>query len=880
MMNEFTKRAKRIINELAQKEAKRMHNDTLGPEHILLGMLQEEDSLAVKILRHLNVDFKELKKEIERRSFNGGQMLIDPLPDKYQKIIEYAKEEAKKLFHSYVGTEHILLALLRDNNNVAAASLMKFNIRYSVIKAEISRILGVKTAEVVRRQRSESGRTVRNKSTILSEHSRDLNQMVKDGKLSPVIGREKEIQRIIQILCRKTKNNPILIGDAGVGKTAIVEGLAERIVSQKIPELLHEKVIISLDLASLLAGTKYRGEFEDRMKHIIKELKDNQHLIVFIDELHTLIGAGAAEGAIDAANILKPALARGEIQCIGATTMNEYRKYVEKDSALERRFQSILVKEPSIEDSIWILQGLAESFGKHHRVEYSDEALELAVKLAKRHIADRFLPDKAIDIIDEAGARARLSHSSRPKDIRMLQDEIKKLVTSKEDLVKRQEYENAAKIRDEINSKRLFLDSKIKAWKEEDSSNFVKIGADEIYTIMNLWTGIPLDKMRDGEGQRLLELEKDLQKLIVGQDQAVTEVSHAVRRARTGFKDQNRPSGSFIFLGPTGVGKTELARSLAKILFGDEKKLFRLDMSEFMEMHSVSKLIGSPPGYIGYEESGQLCEYIRRNPYSIILFDEMEKAHPDVYNILLQILDDGSLTDSHGRRVDFSETIIIITSNVGSRDLFQRGSMGFSDHERDKKEVRKEKLMDELKKMVSPEFLNRIDEVIIFQTLEAKHVHRIIDNFVAKMNDLFIEKKVKIILEDTAKDYLAERGFSEKNGARALRKVLQKEIIDYLSIQFLNGKLTEPAEFTISAEKKEEEFAKKKGYLYEKLIFKHEDWVDFPKILKEKMDTLQAKMKKREKERLTVDQSAEKEKQQIQEITRMDIDNPSTPKES
>ena len=847
MMIEFTKRAKRVINEFSQHEAKKRGNDTIGPEHMLLALVKEEDSMAVKILKHLKLDFKGLRKEIENRSSVSGQVLIDPLPDKYQKVIEFAREESKKLGHNCVGTEHLLLAILRDNNNVGAASLLKMNINYSLVRAEILKLVGVKTAEVVRHIPRETRSANRNKTPVLTEHSRDLNQMVKEGKLFPVIGRQKEIQRIIQILCRKTKNNPILIGDAGVGKTAIVEGLADRIVNQRIPELLHDKHLVSLDMASLLAGTKYRGEFEDRLKRIIRELRNNPQIIVFIDELHTLIGAGAAEGAIDAANILKPALARGEIQCIGATTLNEYTRYIEKDSALERRFQSVIVKEPSIQDTIAIMHGLAKSFGEHHRVTYSTEALELAVRLSKRHIADRFLPDKAIDIIDEAGARVRLSHSNRPQEIKTLHDEIKRLVSTKEECVKKQEYEKAAKIRDQIESKRSTLDEQVKAWQEKNKEKVVEIGVDDIYTVMNFWTGIPLDKIEEGEGKRLLGLEAELQEMIVGQDDAIHEIARAVRRARTGLKDQDRPSGSFIFLGPTGVGKTQLARSLAKVLFGDEKKLFRLDMSEFMEMHSVSKLIGSPPGYVGYEDSGRLCEYVRRNPYTILLFDEMEKAHPDVFNLLLQILDDGSLTDSHGRRVDFSETIIIITSNIGSRNLYQRsGYMGFTEDQKTKKDMRFEKLMEELKKSMSPEFLNRIDEVIIFRTLERSHVHKIVLNQLVKMNELFLEKRLHVSLDETVLEYITERGYDEKNGARLLRKVLQKEIMDYLSIELLKRRMSAPTEILVDTSdniseksldvsvKTPELFRGKKEYRYKSLTFRQRPWKEYEKIKQEK----------------------------------------------
>ena len=680
-MFDFTKRAKRIINEYAQQEAKRLGHDMIGAEHILLGLLREEDSVAIKILKNLNIGLEELRREVERRSKQNANTLLIELspsnPDRYQKIIDYAKEEARRLKHNYVGTEHILLALLRDNNNIAGSSLASFSINYSVIKGEILRILGVATTAGVTQGRRHTTGSEKSRTPTIDEFTRDLTQLAKEKKLLPVIGRNTEIQRVIQILCRKTKNNPVLIGEAGVGKTAVIEGLAEAIIDHKVPDILFNKRVIVLDLASIVAGTKYRGEFEDRLKRIIREVTTSKKIIMFIDELHTLIGAGAAEGAIDAANMLKPALARGEIQCIGATTLNEHRKHIEKDSALERRFQSIHIKEPSFEDTVLILKGIKNSFEKHHKVHYPDETLELAVKLAERYITDRFLPDKAIDIIDEAGAKSRLAHFSRPDEILKIEDEIRDLIKEKDTLVKSQEYEKAAKVRDQINEKKELLTENTNKWQEGMSEHSAKITLTDIYTVMSLWTGIPLLQIEEKEASHLLYIEKDLSKSIIGQEEAIKQVSHAVRRSRTGLRDMKKPAGSFIFLGPTGVGKTELTRTLASFLFGDEKKLFRMDMSEFMEPHSVAKLIGSPPGYVGYEDAGRLCEFVRRNPYSIILFDEVEKAHPDVFNILLQILDDAILTDAHNRKVDFSETMIIMTSNLGARKLQTNSNLGF-----------------------------------------------------------------------------------------------------------------------------------------------------------------------------------------------------------
>ena len=836
-MFDFTKRAKRVINEYAQQEAKRLGHDMIGPEHILLGLLKEEDSVAIKILKNLNIDLGELRKEVERRSRQGGSTLlidISPNPDKYQKIIDYSKEEAKRLKHNYVGTEHILLALLRDNNNLAGAALSNFSVNYSVIKGEILRILGVATTSTSSTRQSvpEKSRT-----PTLDEFARDLTQLAQEKKLEPVIGREDEIQRLVQVLCRKTKNNPVLIGEAGVGKTAIVEGLADRVINRHVPDLLFDKRVISLDLASLVAGTKYRGEFEDRLKKIMREIQSSSNIIVFIDELHTLIGAGAAEGAIDAANMLKPALARGEMQCIGATTLNEFRKYIEKDAALERRFQSIIVKEPSVEDTILILKGLKKSYEEHHKVHYSDEALELSVNLSERYINDRYLPDKAIDVIDEAGSRARLANSSRPDDIVELEEEIKTLVNSKDDMVKAQEYEKAAQIRDEINVKKEVLEERIHQWQEKIADYSVDISPEDIYSVISLWTGIPLEKIEEGEATKLLRMEEELHKRVIGQEDAVKTISRAVRRSRTGFKDVKKPSGSFIFLGPTGVGKTELARSLAEFLFGDDGSLFRLDMSEYMEPHSVSKLIGSPPGYVGYDDAGQLSEFVRRNPYSVILFDEVEKAHPDIFNLLLQILEEGTLTDTHGRKVDFRDTIVIMTSNLGARELHKGGRMGFAEDEKMKAMSKKEKVMEELKKHFNPEFLNRIDEIVTFHTLSREDIRKIIEIMLRNMNRQIFEKQVSLEINTEAKDYIAAKGFDEKYGARPLRRTLQRDVEDYMATRMLEGAYKEPTMIEISV--KEEEGVKA-------LDFVEKPWADYETIKQAKLEEKQ----KQEEERL------------------------------
>ncbi|MFN3245300.1 MAG: ATP-dependent Clp protease ATP-binding subunit [Leptonema sp. (in: bacteria)] len=836
-MFDFTKRAKKVLNEYAQQEAKRLGHDMIGPEHILLGLLREEDSVAIKILKNLQVDLKELKKEIERRAKQGsGALLLElsPNPDKYQKIIDYSKEEARRLKHNYVGTEHILLALLRDSNNIVGATLAQFQINYSVIKGEILRILGVASNPSPSSTSQPRQLSEKNKTPTLDEFARDLTQMAFERKLDPVIGRETEITRLTQVLCRRTKNNPVLIGEAGVGKTAIVEGLAIRIANGEVPDLLLDKRVVALDLASLVAGTKYRGEFEDRLKKILREIQNARNVIIFIDELHTLIGAGAAEGAIDAANMLKPALARGEIQCIGATTLTEYRKYIEKDSALERRFQPIHVKEPSEDDAILILKGLKSTFEKHHRVYYTDDAIEMAVKLSVRYINDRHLPDKAIDIIDEAGARARLQNSKRPDEIIALEEEIKLLTKKKDDLVKAQEYEAAAQVRDEIALKKQELENLIQEWQEKLSTYAIQIGEEDIYSVVSMWTGIPLEKIEESEASKLLKMEEELKKRVVGQEEAIEMISRAVRRSRTGFKDPRKPSGSFIFLGPTGVGKTELARALAEFLFGKEEKLHRLDMSEFMEPHSVSKLIGSPPGYIGYDDAGQLTEYVRRNPYSVILFDEIEKAHPDVFNILLQILEEGNLTDTHGRRVDFRDTIIIMTSNIGARELQKSGKVGFSESQIRREESKKEKALEALKKHFNPEFLNRIDEVIVFHSLTKDQIKSIIDIMVNRLNNYLFDKKIRIELDDLAKEHFCEKGYDEKYGARPLRRLIQKEVEDYLANRFLEGAYKEPTQIFITDSKKEE-----------KLKFEEKEWNEYDKIFKEK----QLEREKKEKEK-------------------------------
>lgn len=824
-MLDFTKRAKRVINEMAQEEAKRLGSDFIGPEHILLGLLKEEDSVAIKILTNLNINLNDLRKEVERRAReNSGTLLLDMTSgqDKYQKMVESSREEAKRLKHNYVGTEHILLALLRDNNNIAGGALSSFSVNYNVIKSEIMRLLGappvsavgVSSGGTTTQQSQSQGRSEKSKTPILDEFARDLTALARDRKLDPVVGRVKEIERVIQILSRKTKNNPVLIGESGVGKTAIVEGLAIAIIDKTVPDLLFEKRVLSLDLAGLIAGTKYRGEFEERLKKIMKEITSSTNIIIFIDELHTLIGAGAAEGAVDAANILKPALARGELQCIGATTNNEYRKYVEKDSALERRFQTVKVAEPSVDDAIKILEGLKKAYEAHHKVRYTPRALEQAVKMSHRYINDRYLPDKAIDIIDEAGAKARLANCVRPQEIKDSEEEIRVLSVKKEELVRAQEYEKAASVRDEVNRKKVLMDEKIQKWQEKMEGFAVSIDEDAILSVVSMWTGIPLEKMEETENDKLLHMEDALKERIVGQKEAIENVARAVRRARTGFKNERRPTGSFIFLGPTGVGKTELAKALAVFLFGKEDHLLRVDMSEYMEPHSVSRLIGAPPGYVGYDDGGQLTEFVRRKPYSIVLLDEIEKAHHDIFNVLLQIMEEGNLTDTKGRKVNFRDTILIMTSNIGAKEIQKGGRLGFEDFEGEKEKAKSEVTRDELKKYFNPEFLNRVDEVIYFHPLKKEEIVSIVDIMVKDFNKRLLDRKIKIDMTDSAKERMAKIGYDEHYGARPLRRIFQRELEDYMALQLLKGSYSNPT--IIKVDCVEERF------LYEEL-----PWADY-----------------------------------------------------
>ena len=794
-MFDYTNRVKKVINEFAPKEAKRLGHEYLGPEHILLGLLKAQDSVAVKILQNLNISLNELRKEVEKRCEQDSvTLLIDPnSSDKIQRVLGYSREEARKLRHSYIGSEHMLLAILRESDSIPAAALAAFSITYQVIRNELNQTLGLSQTIPInfRAGGPQQVKKEVSQTPVLDEFARNLTKAAENRSVDPVVGRNTEISRVIQILSRKRKNNPILIGEAGVGKTAIVEGLAQVILKKRVPEPLFDARVFSLDVAALIAGTKYRGEFEDRLKKIMKEIQANKNVILFVDEIHTIIGAGAAEGAVDAANILKPALSRGEIQCIGATTLKEYKRYVERDAALERRFQAVMVEEPSIEDTIRILLGLRKTYEKYHRVTYNKDSIKAAVRLSNRFITERFLPDKAIDIIDEAGARERLKRSVVPDEIRSYEHLIGKMTRDKNEKVRLQEYERAAKLRDEIVKLEKEYEKKLADWRKNQKEKPVLISENSIVDILSEWTGIPLQQLKESESRKLINMEKELAERVVGQKSAVEKIAKAVRRSRSGLKSGKKPIGSFMFLGPTGVGKTQLAKTLAEFMFGSHEMMVRFDMSEYMEMHSVSKFIGSPPGYVGYEEGGLLTEAVRRKPYSILLFDEIEKAHIDIQNILLQVLDEGELTDTMGHCVDFKETIIIMTSNLGARQLLKGGKVGFEE-DKEKKATKKDQVMQELKRFFSPEFLNRIGEVVVFDALSHEDVKEIVYILLDEMNENVIQKNLYIQLSDSAVKYLSEKGFDEKFGARPLKRLLQKEIEDELALRILKREVERP----------------------------------------------------------------------------------------
>ena len=805
MFERFTERARQVV-VLAQDEARALKHNYIGTEHILLGLLREEEGLAARVLESLDITVEEVRAQVARIVGQGDEVTTGQIPftPRAKKVLELALREALSLGHNYIGTEHILLGLVRENEGVAARILLDFDADAEKIRNEIIRML----SGPGRRQQGQAGPggEKSKSSKLLDQFGRNLTKLAAEGKLDPVVGRQNEIERVMQILSRRTKNNPVLIGEPGVGKTAVVEGLAARISANQVPELLKNKQIYTLDLAALVAGSKYRGEFEERLKKVMKEITQRGDIILFIDELHNLVGAGAAEGAIDAASILKPALARGELQTIGATTLDEYRKYLERDAALERRFQQIRVEEPSTDDTVQILRGLRDRYEAHHRCKITDEALVAAATLADRYIQDRQLPDKAIDLIDEAASRMRIKTMTAPPRYRELEEEIDKVRKEKEDSIENQEFEKAASLRDKerkLTQKKRELEEE---WRKEEQVEQPSIGEEEIADIVSMWTGIPVFKLTEAESQKLIRMEDELHKRVIGQDAAIVAVSKAIRRARAGIKDPKRPTGSFIFLGPSGVGKTELARTLAEFLFGDEEAMIQIDMSEYMEKHAVSRLVGSPPGYIGYDEGGQLTESVRRKPYSVVLFDEIEKAHPDVFNILLQILEDGKLTDSQGRKVDFRNVIVIMTSNIGSTSISKNQALGFnlSDEQGLSYEDMKGRVMGDLKKSFRPELLNRIDEIIVFPKLAKDEILQIVDLMLNRLRVQMAEHEVTIELSDEAKDMLVEKGYDPAMGARPLRRAIQRLIEDPLA-DFVLGRSLEPGSTIIVTRKNEEE---------------------------------------------------------------------------
>lgn len=811
MFGRFTERANRVML-LAEDEAKRLNHGYVGTEHLLLGLIREGQGVAARALAEVGINFNQVKSEIERVIGRGEQMIEGKLgfTPRSKKVLNLAIDEARLLGHNYIGTEHLLLGLIREGEGIAARILKELGVDLEVIRRTVINLLGGTQPATG----STPGRKAQTNTPTLDEFSRDLTDMAEAGKLDPVIGREKEIERVIQILSRRTKNNPCLIGEPGVGKTAIAEGLAQRIIDENVPENLLDKRVVSLDLGALVAGSKYRGEFEKRMKAVVDEIRQAGDVVVFIDEIHTLVGAGAAEGAIDAANILKPALARGEMQCIGATTLDEYRKYIEKDAALERRFQSILVEEATVDETIEILKGLRDSYEAHHRVKITDEAIRAAAYLSSRYITDRFLPDKAIDLIDEAGSRVHLRQNTRPPQVKELSARLESIEKEKEAAIKAQEFEKAARLRDEEKQLRESLESTRKEWKQQKGSDNTVVTEEDIAEVVSSWTGIPVSKMSVEESTKLLHLEEDLHKRVIGQDEAIVAVSKAVRRARAGLKDPKRPIGSFIFLGPTGVGKTELARALAQAMFHDEDAMIRIDMSEYMEKHAVSRLVGAPPGYVGYDEGGQLTEQVRRHPYSVILLDEIEKAHPEVFNILLQMLEDGHLTDAQGRKVDFRNTVIIMTSNVGASMIEKTGRLGFQTAtaeslEKDEYERMKDRVMAELRRTFRPEFLNRIDEVIVFHALNKDHIKNIVELMLNELTKKLAEQHIEVEYTTAAKDFLADEGFDAEFGARPLRRAIQRYVENALSEKLLAGEFKEDDTILIDTEGKELSFKKK-----------------------------------------------------------------------
>ncbi len=811
MFERFTDRARKVM-ALAHQEAQRFNHEYIGTEHILLGLVKEGSGVGANVLKNLNVELRNVRLEVEKLVKSGPEMVtMGKLPQtpRAKKVIEYAIEEARNLNHNYVGTEHLLLGLLRERDGVAAQVLMNLGLKLDEVREEVLNLLGAgaETEEAPPAAASSPDyKKGKSKTPALDSFGRDLTELAKEGKLDPVIGRQNEMERVVQVLCRRTKNNPVLLGEAGVGKTAIVEGLAQKIVSNDIPELLADRRIVVLDLAMMVAGTKYRGQFEERIKAVMNEVRRAKNVILFIDELHTLVGAGGAEGAIDASNVLKPALSRGEIQCIGATTLDEYRKYIEKDGALDRRFQQIIVDPPSRDETMAILRGLRDKYEAHHRVQYTDLALRQAVELSSRYITGRCQPDKAIDVIDESGARVRLRTMTKPPNLQEIENDYERLIIEKDEAVKNADYERAAELRDKAESLKIRKEQIQQEWRDRTKEVDGVVDEDVISQVVSKITGVPLTRLEKEEASRLLELEAELHRFVISQDEAISTVARAVRRSRSGLKDPNRPMGSFIFIGPSGVGKTLLAKSLASFMFGDEEALVQIDMSEYMEKHNVSRLIGAPPGYVGYEEGGQLTERIRRRPYAVVLLDEIEKAHPDVFNMLLQIMEEGRLTDSFGRHVDFKNTVLIMTSNIGADKITHQATFGF---ERRSEEVTyqnmKEMLKGEIERHFRPEFLNRVDDIVVFRKLTHDNLCQIIDLEVGKVTKRLKEHGLLLQLTDEARDLLIEKGTDEKFGARPLRRAIEQSVEDPLSENILRGHYRGKDKIIVRVEGKEDE---------------------------------------------------------------------------
>lgn len=812
-MNNFTPRAQQVL-ALARKEADRFNHNFVGTEHLLLGLIKLGQGVAVNVLQKMGLDLETVRMEVEKQVGTGpDQKMIGNIPytPRVKKVLALASKEAKALNHTYVGTEHILLGLLREGDGVAARVLKNLEVDIEQTRQEILKELDPNFAAQEEQAAGEnpekpgsSEKKGEVKTPALKAFGRDLTEIARKGDMDPVIGRKNEIERVIQILCRRTKNNPVLLGEAGVGKTAIVEGLAQEIAKGNVPELLREKRVITLDLALMVAGTKYRGQFEERIKAVMDEIRRAKNIILFIDELHTIVGAGSAEGTMDASNIIKPALSRGEMQCVGATTLNEYRKYIEKDAALERRFQSVRVEAPSIEDAIEILKGLRPKYEEHHKAEFTDAAVAAAVRLSDRYITDRFLPDKAIDVLDEAGSRARISTMTRPPEVKTIETEIEELKAKKERAIKNQDFEGAAHMRDQEKQTKEKLEAIMRDWRTSREEHRVVVGEEEILHIVAKWTGIPLQRMGQDEMQRLLAVEGEMAKVVIGQREGVSAICKALRRSRADLKDPRRPIGTFLLLGPTGVGKTLLARTMAEQMFGDTKSLIQLDMSEYMEKFNVSRLVGSPPGYIGYEEGGQLTEQVRRKPYSVVLFDEIEKAHPDVWNMLLQILEDGKLTDNMGRVINFRNTIILMTSNVGSDTIKKQSTLGFSPiTDENTYEKMREKILDESKKVFRPEFLNRLDDAIVFRSLTKPDLIAILSLEVTKVIERLKGKNIQLELDDSAKDFLVEKGYDPQYGARPMRRAVERFLEDPLAEEILRGQFHQgdPIRVTSNKEK-------------------------------------------------------------------------------